>query len=61
VILLVGYLVVLPLDLPVLAKYLLVLAISFPTILGIYELAVRRMAVLRFLFGLKPLKRGSAG
>jgi hypothetical protein len=57
VILIVGYNLVLGLSLPILAKYFLVMAVAFPTIIAIYELLVRRIGVLRFLFGLKATKR----
>jgi peptidoglycan/LPS O-acetylase OafA/YrhL len=38
----------------VLPKALVLASVSFAIILGIYELLVRRIEVLRFLFGLKP-------
>jgi surface polysaccharide O-acyltransferase-like enzyme len=41
----------------ILPKYLIVAAISFPTILLLYELLVRRYDVVRFFFGMKPLRR----
>jgi glucans biosynthesis protein C len=43
-------------DMPDLFKWLLVSASSFVAILVIYELIVRRNNVMRFLFGMKPLK-----
>jgi hypothetical protein len=35
-------------------KYLIIAVISFPTILLLYELLVRRFNVVRFLFGMRP-------
>jgi hypothetical protein len=35
-------------------KYLVIAAISFAVIMGIYETLVRRQNILRFLFGMKP-------
>lgn len=43
-------------DIPDLLKWLLITPSSFIAILVLYELFVRRMNVLRFLFGMKPLK-----
>lgn len=44
-------------SLPLWVKYPLVLVISFPIIMGIYEFLVRRNNVMRFLFGMKPLAK----
>ena len=52
IIVLVGYLVIVPMQLPVPAKYLLTLVLCFPLIVGLWEFGVRRSGVLRFLFGL---------
>jgi hypothetical protein len=41
---------------PVLAKYPVLVAVSFAATLAIYELAVRRYRATRFLFGLKPTR-----
>ncbi|MHB1415439.1 MAG: acyltransferase family protein [Chloroflexota bacterium] len=43
-------------DLPVLAKYLLIMALALPTVLLLYEFVVRRFGPIRFLFGLKAKK-----
>ncbi len=50
----------LQLEIPILAKYLLTAAGSFLIIVGLYESIVRRVGVLRFLFGMRPLPRGGA-
>ncbi len=47
-------------QIPVLPKYLLLVAVSFAVIMATYELLVRRVNLLRFLFGLKPLRRPAA-
>jgi glucan biosynthesis protein C len=54
IIVIVGYFLVLPLDLPPLVKYLLLIMISLPIVLASYEFVVRRSNPLRFLLGLKP-------
>ncbi|MCL4533795.1 MAG: acyltransferase family protein [Bacteroidetes bacterium] len=59
VILLVGFVIV-QWDLPMIVKYLLIMAASLPVILGAYEFIVRRVGFLRFLFGLK-VERGGPG
>jgi surface polysaccharide O-acyltransferase-like enzyme len=53
IILIVGWFI-LPLDLPVLAKFLIIAGISFPLILALYEVFVRRFGFMRFLFGMAP-------
>jgi hypothetical protein len=53
VILAVGYFVV-PLALPILVKYLIILALAFGITFGLYEFGVRRWNPVRRLFGLKP-------
>jgi hypothetical protein len=35
----------------------IILAVSFALTVGIYELLVRRFNVVRFLFGLRPIKK----
>jgi glucans biosynthesis protein C len=42
-------------DIPDLLKWLLITSSSFVSILALYELCVRRINVMRFLFGMKPL------
>ena len=58
VILIVGWFIV-PLKMGVLAKFLLIAVISFPTILLLYEVFVRHINFMRFLFGMAPKKRQS--
>lgn len=45
---------------PDLAKWAIISLVSFAIIMGIYELLVRRINLLRFLFGLKPLPKQPA-
>ena len=56
VILTVGY-YVLRLDTSLWVEYLIIAAISFVVIMALYELLIRRVNVLRFLFGMKMLRR----
>ena len=44
---------------PDLSKFALVLAASFLVSIGLYEFLVRRFNLLRFLFGMKPLKQAA--
>ena len=44
-----------------LPKYLIIALISFPLILLLYELLVRRFNVVRFVFGMRPKKKTSNG
>ena len=55
-VLLLGYYII-PLPLSILAKYLLIAPSALLLTLGLYEFAVRRVNLLRYLFGLKPRKR----
>jgi hypothetical protein len=55
VLLAVGYFVV-GWAIPDLLKYLVIAASSFALIMVIYEFLVRRHNLLRFLFGMKPLR-----
>ncbi len=55
VILLIGYFVV-QWTLPVFAKYFIIAASSFIAIMVLYEFLVRRINVLRFLFGMRLMK-----
>jgi len=52
----VGYLVVQQ-AIPDALKFLVVAVLSFAIIMGVYELLVRRITIMRFLFGMKPLAR----
>jgi glucans biosynthesis protein C len=53
VILAVGYFVI-PWNMGILPKILIIAAISFPLILALYELLVKRYSVMRFFFGMRP-------
>ncbi len=48
---------VLPWEIGALAKYLIIAAISFPVILLLYEVFVRHINFMRFLFGMAPQKK----
>jgi hypothetical protein len=41
-------------------KFLIIAAISFPLILVMYELLVRRFKAMRFFFGMRPKKKPPA-
>ncbi len=56
IILTVGY-YVLRLDTRLWIEYLIITTISFIAIMALYELLIRRINLLRFLFGLKPVAR----
>jgi glucans biosynthesis protein C len=56
VILSIGFFVV-QWSLPIAAKYFIIAVSSFAAIMLLYELVVRRINVLRFLFGMKKQKR----
>jgi peptidoglycan/LPS O-acetylase OafA/YrhL len=56
VLLSIGYFIV-PLPIPDLLKWLIIASTSFVTIMALYEFVIRRVNVLRFLFGMKPLRR----
>jgi glucan biosynthesis protein C len=58
VLVVVGYFVVQS-SLPDLVKWLIIAPVSFLIVMGIYEYLVRRTNGLRFLFGLKPLRRSA--
>jgi hypothetical protein len=51
-----GYFIMV-LPIPDLAKFIINAAISFAIIMGLYEFVIRRINVLRFLFGMKLLRR----
>jgi glucan biosynthesis protein C len=48
---------VLPMDMGNLAKFLIIAVVSFPLILILYELLVRHIGFMRFLFGMAPKKK----
>jgi len=54
VILAIGYYIV-QLDMAMSAKFLIIAATSFLTIVALYEVLIRRVNLLRFLFGMKPI------
>jgi glucans biosynthesis protein C len=56
VIIVVGYYIV-QLNLDPGLKYLIIAAISFSVIMAIYDLLIKRINVLRFLFGMRPKKK----
>ena len=55
IILIVGWFV-LPLEMSNLAKFLIIAVVSFPLILVLYEVFVRHIGFMRFLFGMPPKK-----
>jgi hypothetical protein len=55
VILILGYFII-PLSLPIVAKYLAIVPLAFSITLGLYEYGVRRVNPVRRIFGLKPRK-----
>jgi glucan biosynthesis protein C len=59
VILIVGW-YVLPWDMGNLAKFLIIALVSFPLILLLYEVFVRHIGFMRFLFGMAPKKERPA-
>ena len=48
-------------DMGILPKFLILAVTSFIVILAIYELAIRRINIIRFLFGMKRKKVSSSG
>ena len=46
-------------NIPVLAKFLLIALISFVLIIGLYQGVIRRVPLLRFLFGMKAISSTS--
>jgi hypothetical protein len=56
VILAVGWFII-PLDLSILVKYLVIASGSFLIIMALYELLIKRFNVLRFLFGMRLRKK----
>jgi hypothetical protein len=59
VILVVGFFVI-RWNLGIVSKLLIVTAISFPLILVLYELLVRRFNAIRFFFGMRPKEKPAA-
>jgi glucan biosynthesis protein C len=59
IILIVGWFV-LPLNIGNLAEFLIILAVSFPLILLLYEVFVRHINFMRFLFGMTPKPQPTA-
>jgi peptidoglycan/LPS O-acetylase OafA/YrhL len=56
IILAVGFFVI-PWNIGILPKFLIITAISLPLILALYELLVKRFNVVRFFFGMRPKKQ----
>jgi glucan biosynthesis protein C len=56
IILVVGFFII-PLRMGSLPKFLIIAVVSFAAIMILYEFAVRRLNVMRFLFGMRPLRR----
>jgi hypothetical protein len=56
----VGYFV-LQWGLPEVVEWAVIVVISFSVIMAIYEFVVRRFNIMRFLFGMKALKRTEVG
>jgi glucan biosynthesis protein C len=56
VILIVGYFVI-RLNMGIFPKFLIVVVLSFAAIMALYEFAVRRSVAMRFLFGMRGLRR----
>ena len=59
IILCVGWFVI-PLNMSILLKFLIIAVTSFALIMVMYELLVRRFNTVRFCFGMRPLKKPSA-
>ena len=59
VILCVGWIVI-PWDIGIVPKYLIIAVISFALIIALYELLIRRFNIVRFFFGMRPKKKPSA-
>jgi glucan biosynthesis protein C len=55
VILMIGYIII-PLQLPIVAKYFIIMPLAWSISLGFYEFGIRRVNLLRRAFGLKPVK-----
>ncbi len=53
IIVIVGYYIV-SWDVGVIAKYLILSSVSFALIIALYDFVIKRVKVLRFLFGMKP-------
>ena len=47
-------------DMGILIKLLIIAVVSFPLIMILYELFVRRFNIVRFFFGMRPKKKPSA-
>jgi hypothetical protein len=58
IILCVGWFII-PLNMSILAKYLVIVVTSFALIMVLYEMVVRRFTLFRFCFGMRPMKKPS--
>jgi hypothetical protein len=47
-------------EIGILPKYLIIAVVSFPLIMTLYELLVRRFNVVRFFFGMRPKRKPPA-
>ena len=59
VILIIGYFII-RLPLPILAKYLIITPLALGITLGLFEYGIRRVNLVRQVFGLKAKKQGTA-
>ncbi len=59
IILCVGWFII-PLNIDILPKYLIIAVTSFALIMVLYELFARRFKLVRFFFGMRPMKNVSA-
>jgi glucan biosynthesis protein C len=59
VILCVGWFVI-PWNMGILPKFLIIAVVSFILIMALYELLIRRINIVRFFFGMRPKKKPSA-
>ncbi len=56
IILVVGWFVI-TWDIGILPKYLIIIVVSFPLIMALYELLIRRINIVRFFFGMRLQKK----
>ena len=48
---------VIPWDMGILPKFLIIAVASFALIMALYELLIRRFNIVRFFFGMRPKKK----
>ena len=56
IILIIGWFVI-TWDIGILPKYLIIIVVSFPLIMALYELLIRRINIVRFFFGMRLKKK----